>query len=105
MKRDPDQPARRGRKKALAVGYHSEEPALGRILARGQGKLAEQIIELARAHGIPIKEDPDLVEILSRLQILEEVPPEIYILAAEFLGFAFRLNSDWAGRDGDGNQS
>ena len=105
MSSDPEKPAKRGRKKALAMRYHPEEPALGQVLARGQGKLAEQIIALAREHGIPIKEDPDLVEILSRLQILEEVPPEIYILAAEFLGFSFRLNADWADRLEDGEKA
>jgi flagellar biosynthesis protein len=105
MAPDSEKPEKRARKAAVAMRYHPREQAVGQVVARGQGRLAEQIIELARAHGIPIKEDPDLVEILSRLQILEDVPPEIYILAAEMLGFSFRLNADWAGRSEPGDRS
>jgi flagellar biosynthesis protein len=90
--------SKRRSRAAVALRLHPEHEGAQEMLARGRGRLADQIIELARAHGIPIKEDPDLVEILTRLQIMEELPVEIYILAAEFLGFGFKLNTDWAAR-------
>jgi len=58
-----------------------------------KGKVAEKIIELAKKHDIPIKDDPDLVEVLSSLDINQEIPSEIYAAVAELLAFVYSLNS------------
>jgi len=47
---------------------------------------------MARKHGIPVKDDPDLVEVLSRLDLHDEIPPELYVVVAELLAFVYRLN-------------
>jgi len=58
-----------------------------------KGKVAEKIIELAKKHDIPIKDDPDLVEVLSSLDINQEIPSEIYAVVAELLAFVYSMNS------------
>lgn len=63
------------------------------MVAKGQGKIAQKIIELAKAHDIPIKDDPDLIEVLSSLEIDEEIPSEIYVAVAELLAFVYSANS------------
>lgn len=80
-------------KKAVALKYDGKEDIAPRIKAKGVGVVAEKIIELAKKHGVPIKDDPDLVEILSQLEIDEAIPPEIYVVVAELLSFVYSLNS------------
>jgi len=63
------------------------------VVAKGQGKIAEKIIELAKKHDIPSKDDPDLIEVLSSLEIDEEIPSEIYVAVAELLAFVYSANS------------
>ena len=49
---------------------------------------------MARKHGIPVKDDPDLVEVLSRLDLHDQIPPELYVVVAELLAFVYRLNQE-----------
>jgi len=79
-------------KKAVALKYRPADSHAPRVTASGTGVVAERIIELAREHGIPVKDDPDLVEVLSRLDLNEEIPPELYVVVAELLAFVYRLN-------------
>ncbi len=80
-------------KKAVALKYDGKGDIAPRIKAKGAGVVAEKIIELAKKHGVPIKDDPDLVEILSQLKIDEAIPPEVYVAVAELLSFVYSLNS------------
>jgi len=80
------------RKKAAALRYQPGKDHAPRVTAAGTGLLAERIIELARSHRIPIKEDSDLVEGLVRLDWYEYIPPELYRAVAEILAFVYRLN-------------
>ncbi len=79
-------------KKAVALSYNATEDAAPRISAKGQGAVAEKIIELARKAGVPVKEHHDLVEILSRLDLNAEIPPETYVIVAEILSWVYKLN-------------
>ncbi|MCP3874230.1 MAG: flagellar biosynthesis protein FlhB [Desulfobacteraceae bacterium] len=81
------------KKKAVALKYDREIDSAPKIIAKGKGKVAHKIIELARKHDIPIKDDPDLVEVLSSLEIDEEIPSEIYVAVAELLAFVYSMNS------------
>ena len=85
-------------KKAVAVRYKPGEDDAPRVTAKGRSKVAERILELAREHGIPIKEDPDLVEVLSRLDLDQEIPPDLYVVVAEILAFVYKANQDWRQR-------
>jgi flagellar biosynthesis protein len=79
------------KKSAVALRYHPDKEHAPRVIAKGDGRLAEKIIQMARDHGIPVKNDPVLVETLSRMQVSEEIPPEAYVLVAELLAFVFGL--------------
>lgn len=81
-------------KKAVALRYDQVKEDAPRVTAKGQGRLAEKIIQLALDNGVPIKNDPDLVEVLSQLDLQEEIPPEIYVAVAELLAFVYSINSD-----------
>jgi flagellar biosynthesis protein len=54
--------------------------------------VAEKILRLARENGIPLRQDPDLVELLSQLKLDEAIPPEAYKIVAEILAFVYTLN-------------
>lgn len=79
-------------KKAVALIYQPDKDSAPRVSASGRGKVADRIIETAREHGIPVKDDPDLVEVLSKLDISEEIPPAVYVVVAELLAFAYSVN-------------
>ncbi len=80
-------------RKAIALKYDRKKDDAPKVTAKGKGKVAEKIIELAKKHDIPIKDDPDLVEVLSSLDINQEIPSEIYAAVAELLAFVYSLNS------------
>ena len=80
-------------KKAVALKYDRQKDDAPRVVAKGQGRVAENIIELAKKHDIPIKDDPDLIEVLSSLEINEDIPSEIYVAVAELLAFVYSANS------------
>ncbi|RLB91449.1 MAG: flagellar biosynthesis protein FlhB [Deltaproteobacteria bacterium] len=77
---------------AAAIEYDRERNPAPRVTARGRGLMAEKIIELAKKHGVPIKEDPALANILRRLDIDEEISPELYRVVAEILAFVYSVN-------------
>ena len=79
-------------KKAVALKYQPEKDTSPKVTAKGSGNVADKIIEIARKHGIPVKDDPDLVEVLSKLDIKEEIPASVYLVVAELLAFAYSLN-------------
>lgn len=61
------------------------------LSAKGTGELAEEILAIAREHNIPIKEQPELTELLSRLKLNQEIPRELYVAVAEIIAFAYML--------------
>lgn len=82
-------------KKAVALKYIPGRDQAPRVTAKGQGLLAKKIIELARQHGIPIQEDPALVQVLAQLDFYQEIPPEAYLIVAEILAFVYSMNRRW----------
>lgn len=79
------------RPRAIALGYDPEKDAAPRVLASGQGELAEQIIAIAKGNDIPIKEDPVLALALSKVEVDRVIPPELYALVAEVLAYVYRI--------------
>lgn len=80
---------------AAAIEYDDKRDAAPKVTAKGRGSIAEKIIKLAMEHNIPIREDPALVQILSRLDIDEQIPPEIYKAIAEILAFIYSVNEQY----------
>jgi len=79
-------------KKAVALKYEAGTDAAPRVTAKGQGLMAEKIIQIAREAGVPLREHPDLVEVLSRLELNSEIPAETYVIVAEILSWVYQLN-------------
>ncbi len=80
------------RKKAVAIRYDSESHNAPVIVASGEGRQAERILELAEQHGIPLQQDTTLIDTLIKLDIGQEIPPELYQVVAEVLVFVRRMN-------------
>jgi flagellar biosynthesis protein len=80
------------RKKAVALQYRPGVDVAPTVTAKGSGLVADRLIDAARLHGIPVKSDPDLVAVLSKLDIEARIPPGIYIVVAELLAFVYALN-------------
>ena len=81
------------KKKAVALGYNRSQDNAPKVLASGAGEIANKIISLAREHEIPIKEDPDLIEILSKVEIDQEIPPNLYKAVAEIFSFLYKVTN------------
>lgn len=79
-------------KKAVALRYQPDLEQAPRVVAKGSGEVAEQIIEKAKAHGVPLQEDPSLVQVLSKIEIDSQIPPELYRVVAEVLSLVYRLD-------------
>jgi flagellar biosynthesis protein len=79
-------------KRAVALKYQPTSDNAPKVVAKGKGRTAERIIEIAREHNIFIENDPDLIEILSELDLNEEIPPDLYLVVAELLAFIYSLN-------------
>jgi flagellar biosynthesis protein len=85
------------RRKAVALRYKADEDAAPRIAAKGQGLVADQILKLAKQYNIPIREDRNLLQMLSTLDIDQEIPPTVYKAVAEILAFIYRLSRPQTG--------
>jgi flagellar biosynthesis protein len=82
------------RKKAAAIKYDPESgDKAPKLVAKGTGVVAEKIIQRAEEHGIHIKEDEDLVEALSTLDLLDEIPEDLYKVVALLLAELYSINS------------
>jgi flagellar biosynthesis protein len=79
-------------KNAVALAY-SESDAAPRVVAKGRGILAEQIISRARDAGIYVHESPELVSLLMQIDLDQRIPPQLYLAVAELLAWLYRLES------------
>ncbi len=89
-------------KVAAAIRYDSAKDDAPRLTAKGKGHVADRIIELARQNNIPIRSDRALVQILSKLDLDQQIPPELYRAVAEILAFVYSANEQYRERQGRG---
>ena len=85
-------PASDAQKSAVALAY-SQTDAAPRVVAKGRGLVAEQIIARAREHGVYVHESPELVSLLLQVDLDQRIPPQLYIAVAELLAWIYRLES------------
>ena len=78
-------------KRQLAVALHYDKKGAPRVVAKGKGTIGARIIELAKAHDIPIEENEVLAGALSHVEIGDEIPAELYKAVAEVLVFVLRM--------------
>lgn len=74
----------------MALRYESEHEDAPRVVASGEGFIAEQIVRIALDNGITVHKDSDLVEILSKLDIDALIPVEAFAAVAEILSYIYR---------------
>ncbi|WP_068786073.1 EscU/YscU/HrcU family type III secretion system export apparatus switch protein [Paenibacillus phocaensis] len=77
-------------KKAVALKYDPGQGDAPVVVAKGKGLIADRILDAALEHGIPVQEDAALVEVLSKLDLDQQIPTELYDLVAEILTFIYR---------------
>ncbi|TVS00337.1 MAG: flagellar protein FhlB [Rhodospirillales bacterium] len=100
----PAPPADRG-KVAVALTYDPENDQAPRVVAGGRGAVAEQILNVAFAHGVNVREDADLAEVLAAVDIDSEIPVTAFVAVAEVLAYVYRANGRLPaapGEDGPG---
>ena len=88
----PD-PARR----AVALRYDRKaesSTSAPRVVAKGRAHMAERILELASRNDVPVREDADLVQLLSGCELGDEIPVEVYGAVAELFAWLYRVNGE-----------
>jgi flagellar biosynthesis protein len=78
--------------KAVAISYDKNESA-PRVVAKGSGLLAEQIIEKAKEHGVALHESRELVALLMQVELDDQIPPALYRTVAELLAWLYRVEA------------
>jgi len=77
-------------REAIALAY-SQTDAAPRVVAKGRGLVAEQIIARAKEHGVYVHESPELVALLTQVDLDEHIPPQLYMAIAELLAWLYRI--------------
>lgn len=77
---------------AVALRYEQDSHAAPRIVASGTGPIAERIIELARAHGVAVRENADLATMLKAVGLGEQIPVAAFAVVAEILFYVLKAN-------------
>jgi flagellar biosynthesis protein len=76
----------------VAVALQYDGTGAPRVTAKGGGLIAERIISLAKEHKIPIQETPELVGLLCRIDLGDEIPEALYLAVAQVIAFAYRIS-------------
>jgi flagellar biosynthesis protein len=76
-------------KHAVALSYDGNRAPV--VSAEGSGDLAEQIIAIAREHGVPLFENPQLLALLQEIGLGEEIPETLYLCIAQVIAFAYKI--------------
>lgn len=77
---------------AVALDYHWPQADAPKVVASGRGDVADRIVAVAMAEGVPVRSDADLVQVLSGIEIGQHIPLEAFAAVAEILAYLYRLN-------------
>lgn len=80
--------------KAVALQYDKEKDNSPLVTAQGTGETAKNIIKIAEENGIPIKKDEDLVNMLSQIELNQEIPVELYQAVSEIFSFIYGISNE-----------
>jgi flagellar biosynthesis protein len=80
---------REPRQEAVALAYSAADSA-PRVVAKGRGLIAEEIIARAREHGVFVHESPEMVALLMQVDLDARIPPQLYVAVAELLAWLYR---------------
>ena len=79
----------------LAVALRCDGTGAPRVTAKGRAEVAERIVALAREHGVPLQDEPELAAVLARIPLGDEIPEALYRAVAEVIAFAYLLSGRW----------
>jgi flagellar biosynthesis protein len=79
---------------AVAITAGNSKGEAPRITAAGRGKIAEQILQLAFANGIKVREDGPLAEMLTKIELDSPIPSEAFLAVAEVLSYVYKANGE-----------
>ncbi|SDJ02215.1 EscU/YscU/HrcU family type III secretion system export apparatus switch protein [Salimicrobium halophilum] len=82
------------RKEAVALTYDPESGEAPRVTAKGHGYIADKILDRAKEADVPVQEDATLIELLSELNINEQIPEELYQVVAEVFAFIYQSDKE-----------
>ena len=85
-------------KKAVALSYSSDQSRAPRVVAKGAGFIAEQILAAARKSSVPVYQNKTLTSMLMALELDREIPPELYQAVAEVLAYIYQLDKRFSGK-------
>ena len=88
---------------AIALAVKCPQGKIPRVVSGGKGRIAEQILEIAFKQGIRVREDSDLAELLSAVNVNSEIPCEAFAAVAEILTYIFSINNAMAARESNEN--
>ena len=80
------------KKKAVALKYDPETQVAPKVVAKGQGYVAENILAAAQKHAVPVYQNKSLVNMLMAIELDREIPPELYHVVAEVLAYVYRID-------------
>ena len=95
---EPDRERDKDGRTPLAIALSYDGAGIPSVAASGRGAVAEQILSLAFASGVRVREDADLAQLLSLVDIGDEIPVEAFVAVAEVLAYVYRMNGQagWA---------
>lgn len=96
MSTEHDDQVGRAPREALGLRYDAETDRAPELVARGRGEVAERILAIAAECGVPVREDPDLVQLLRLTEVGEDIPVEVFGAVARLLSYLYRLNESMA---------
>lgn len=80
--------------RALAVALaYAPGDAAPKVVAKGRGLIADEIIHRAREHGIYVHESPELVTLLMQVDMDDHIPPQLYVVVAELLAWLYQVEN------------
>jgi len=83
------------RHEAVALSYDPGSLEAPKVVAKGKGKIADNILEKAMEHGVPVQQDPTLIELLGNLDVNETIPEPLYQAVAEVFAYIYQLDREY----------
>jgi flagellar biosynthesis protein len=97
--RPPGSPEAFAPKRAVALEYARQSDPAPRVTAKGEGLLALRMVEVARAYGVEVREDRDLMQLLETVDVDSPIPIEAFQAVAEILTYIYRKQGALAGKE------
>lgn len=87
-----DEQKRKPVQEAVAIRYDREKEDAPRVIAKGKGVVAEQLMAIARRHAVPVYQNQTVTQLLMAVELDREIPPELYQAVANVLAYIYRLD-------------